>query len=73
VNAIDVNCTPWSVPEISGVETSSASSKASRQNPPSSVFDSRDREHVAAVPIHHRCQIQSTLAQKVSERRAVAN
>ena len=41
VNASLVNCTPWSVLKISGRERDNASSKASRQNPASSVFDSR--------------------------------
>jgi hypothetical protein len=36
-----VNWDPWSVLKISGRPTSSASSNASRQNRPSSVFDTR--------------------------------
>src|SRR5580658_11190219 len=41
VNDTDVNCTPWSVLNTSGQPRLSASSKASRQNSTSSVFDSR--------------------------------
>src|SRR4051794_12451795 len=40
VNASAVNCTPWSVLNTSGFATLKASSSISRQNPPSSVFDS---------------------------------
>jgi len=41
VNADAVNCTPWSVLKTSGLPRSNASSNRSRQNSPSSVFDSR--------------------------------
>src|SRR3954453_5587421 len=41
VNAAAVNCTPWSVLKISGLPPLKASSSNSRQNDPSSVFDSR--------------------------------
>jgi hypothetical protein len=37
----EVNCDPWSVLKISGWPLLSASSRASRQNPTSIVFDSR--------------------------------
>src|SRR5215217_9718159 len=37
----DVNCDPWSVLNTSGLPRDNASSSASEQNPPSSVFDSR--------------------------------
>ena len=40
VNAAAVNCTPWSVLNTSGVPALKASSSISRQNEPSSVFDS---------------------------------
>src|SRR4051812_2463731 len=40
VNAAAVNCTPWSVLNTSGFPALKASSSISRQNPPSSVFDS---------------------------------
>ncbi len=41
VNAAAVNWLPWSVLKTSGVETPNASSNASRQKSPVSVFDSR--------------------------------
>src|SRR3954454_15171655 len=41
VNAAAVNCTPWSVLKTSGFPDLNASSSISRQNDPSSVFDSR--------------------------------
>ena len=41
VHAWAVNCTPWSVLNTSGLPRPSASSSISRQNDPSSVFDSR--------------------------------
>ena len=41
VNAAAVNCTPWSVLNTSGFPGLKASSSISRQNDPSSVFDSR--------------------------------
>jgi hypothetical protein len=41
VNAAAVYCTPWSVLKISGLPRPNASSNASRQNRPSSVFDKR--------------------------------
>ena len=41
VNAAAVNCTPWSVLKTSGLPALKASSSISRQNDPSSVFDSR--------------------------------
>src|SRR5919112_6218049 len=40
VNAAAVNCTPWSVLKTSGFPNLKASSSISRQNDPSSVFDS---------------------------------
>src|SRR3954463_15679706 len=40
VNADAVNCTPWSVLKTSGLPDPKASSSISRQNDPSSVFDS---------------------------------
>src|SRR5512135_1278123 len=40
VNAVAVNCTPWSVLKTSGLPPLKASSSISRQNDPSSVFDS---------------------------------
>jgi len=40
VNAAAVNCTPWSVLNTSGLPPLKASSSSSRQNDPSSVFDS---------------------------------
>src|SRR5438270_13293961 len=41
VNASAVNCTPWSVLNTSGRPPLKASSSISRQNAPSSVFDTR--------------------------------
>src|SRR3954449_8180100 len=41
VHAPAVNCTPWSVLDTSGLPRPNASSNISRQNAPSSVFDSR--------------------------------
>src|SRR5512135_2901009 len=40
VNASAVNCTPWSVLKTSGFPDPNASPSISRQNAPSSVFDS---------------------------------
>ena len=44
-----MNCEPWSVLKISGRPIDSASSRASRQNGPSSVFDSR---HESTYRLH---------------------
>jgi hypothetical protein len=41
VNALAVNCAPWSVLKTAGLPPLKASSSNSRQNDPSSVFDSR--------------------------------
>ena len=41
MNDLAVNCTPWSVLKTSGLPPLKASSSISRQNEPSSVFDSR--------------------------------
>ena len=40
VNADAVNCTPWSVLKTSGLPDASTSRRSSRQDEPSSVFDS---------------------------------
>ena len=42
IHAWAVNCTPWSVLNTSGRRRRKASSSISRQNEPSSVFDSRE-------------------------------